>query len=278
MNKVKKTFQGLTYYQWCKKLGISYLGNYCSSVKELKSLKNGCLTYMLYLAPSDLSGYKTCPNDKYCRDLCLNESGQNKLQIFKNKGKRHESPVNLSRIKKTRLFYENRELFMFLLCHEIEKNYEKAKKMNLSFAVRLNGTSDLSPELFKIENVCILDYYHNIQFYDYTKVFNRVKLINRYKNYDLTFSYNGYNWDDCEQFLLANGKVAVVFDGLMPKTFHGFTVNNANEYDMRFLDNPKEICGLTFHRVASCYDKDNNYIGTGDNNFVVKEYDINCGY
>lgn len=268
----KKRFQGLSYYQWLKKLEISYLGSYCNSAKEIKSLKSGCLTYMLYLAPSNLSGYQTCPNDKYCKELCLNRSGQNKVQTLT--AKNDLSKVDKSRIKKTKLFYENRELFMFLLCHEIERFYNKAKDMKLSFAVRLNGTSDLSPELFKVDNMCILNYYKDIQFYDYTKVYNRIKLLSKYNNYDLTFSYNGYNWDECKNFLDNNGKVAVVFEKYMPEYFKGYKVIDANGYDMRFLDKPKEICGLTFHRVASCYDENGNYIGIGYNKFVVTENDL----
>ena len=272
MKNLVRKFEGLSYTQWLNKLGISYLGSYCASAKEIKSLRSGCLTYMLYLAPSNLSGYQTCPNDKYCKDLCLNRSGQNRLQtVHSNKLDEGLSKTDKSRIKKTKLFYENRELFMFLLCHEIERFYKKAKDMRLSFAVRLNGTSDLSPELFKVDNMCILNYYKDIQFYDYTKVPNRINLISKYNNYDLTLSYNGYNWDTCKKFLDNGGKVAVVFDGKMPRYFNGYKVNDANNYDMRFLDNPSEICGLTFHRVASCYDNEGNYIGIGDTKFVVRE-------
>lgn len=268
--KQANKFQGLSYNQWLKRLGIAYLGGVCNSAKEMKSLKNGCLTYMLYLAPSNLSGYQTCPNDKYCKDLCLNGSGHNKIEKLANNNE-GLSKIDKGRIKRTKLFYENRELFMFLLCHEIEKYCAKANLNNLSFAVRLNGTSDLSPLLFQINGINILDYYHNIQFYDYTKVKNRFNI--KKSNYDLTFSFNGHNWEDCEEVLNNNGKIAVVFDGLLPKKFHGYKVNNANNYDMRFLDNPKEICGLSYHRVANNYDKQGNYIGFGDTEFIVKETD-----
>lgn len=269
------TFRGLSYSQWLKKLGISYLGNSTASKKEKLSLKKGCRTYMLYLAPYNMSGYQVCPNGKYCKDLCLNGSGQNKADELARGV--YGSKINQARIKRTKLFFEDRELFMFLLIHELCVTKLKAFKENNKFAVRLNGTSDLSPVIFRYENKCILDIFKDVQFYDYTKVANRLELSLNKKNYDLTLSYNGYNWDDCEKFLNNGGKVAVVFEKNMPKKFHGFIVNDANNYDMRFMDNKGEICGLTFHRTASTY-KDGKYIGVGDSQFIVKENNEYCEY
>lgn len=266
-----RTYKGLSYMRWLEKLGISYLGGYDKSVKEVKSLRNGCLTYMVYLAPSDLSGHKVCPNDKYCKDLCLNGSGMNKMRMsLKEYNGKMVTAIDYGRIIRTNLFYEDRGLFMFLMRHEIEVLERKARKANLSFAVRINATSDLSPELFRIDNVCILDYYHSIQFYDYTKVYNRLSLLKRYENYDLTFSYNGHNWEECDSFLKSGGKVAVVFEGEIPSNWRGYKVIDANGYDMRFMDKPGEICGLTFHRTASTY-KDGKYMGIGDTKFIVRE-------
>lgn len=263
----------MSYGANLKKVGISYLGGVFASAKEKKSYKHGTLTYMIYLAPSDMSGYKVCPNDKYCKDLCLNGSGQNKCDILSRGAEK--SKTNKSRIKKTKLFYENRNLFMELLIHEIKKYQTKANKENLDFAVRLNGTSDLSPEIFTYKGKNILEIFPNIQFYDYTKVPNRINLLNKYPNYDLTLSYNGYNWNTCNKFLQNGGKVAVVFENGIPKIFKGYKVIDANNYDMRYQDKPSEICGLTFHRVASQY-KNGNYIGLGDTKFVVRETDKNC--
>lgn len=268
-------FEGKTYKQWLKELNISYLGGAEHSVKALKSKKHGCLNYILYLAPSDLSGYHVCPNDKYCKDLCLNGSGQNKMQEIAQHSK--NTNINISRIKKTRLFYENRELFMFLLIHEIKMYKKRAEKKNLDFAVRLNGTSDLSVAIFRYKGMNLLDIFNDVQFYDYTKVPIRIKLLDRFKNYDLTLSYNGYNWEDCQNFLENGGKVAVVFDGKMPTYYRGYKVNNANDYDMRYLDEPKQICGLTFHKVGIQY-KDGKYNGLGDSKFVVRENDTLSEY
>jgi hypothetical protein len=108
-----------------------------------------------------------------------------------------------------------------------------------------------------------------VQFYDYTKVPNRLKLMNIYPNYDLTFSYDGYNWDVCEAFLNDNGKVAVIFDSkTMPKYYKGYKVIDANEYDMRYLDPKGCIMGLEFHPIV----KNGKviYANDIDDQFVVK--------
>ena len=58
----------------------------------------------------------------------------------------------------------------------------------MNFSVRLNGTSDLSPEQFHLEGVNILEIFPEVQFYDYTKVYKRIELTKKYTNYDITFS------------------------------------------------------------------------------------------
>ena len=261
-----------------KELNVSYLGGCTTSAKVMKSLKNGCLTYIIYLAPADLSGHNVCPNHTWCKELCLNGSGHNKGDILAH-GK--NSLINISRIKKTNAFYNNRETFMQLMIHEIKRYKKVAENSNLHFAVRINGTSDLSPELFKFPTVengkNILEIFPEIQFYDYTKVASKLRLSlpNKYNNYDLTLSYNGHNWNECEKYLKQGGKIAVVFENDLPYLFKGYKVNNANEYDMRFEDKGGEICGLHYHRVAANY-KDGIYIGLGNDSFVVKETDENC--
>lgn len=268
-------YNGKPYGKWLRELGYSYLGGVTCSAKEKKSYKHGCMTYMLYLAPSDLSGYKVCPNDSECRDLCLFQSGMAKFDILAHSYQ--TSNIIQSRISKTRLFYSDRELFMFLLVHEIKMFKRRADRLGMDFAVRLNGTSDLSVVLFNYCGKNLLDIFSGIQFYDYTKVPSRVKLLKRFPNYDLTLSYNGLNDDECMEFLNNGGKVAVVFEGRMPKTWNGYKVNDANGYDMRFQDAPKEVCGLTYHRVATNY-KDGKYQGIGDTKFVVREGDMRCTY
>ena len=257
-----------------KKIGVSYLGGTKHSAKMRYSYNNGTETYCLYLAPADMSGHNVCPNSKYCKALCLNNAGHNKADIL-SRGM-EKSKINISRIKKTHCFFDNRELFMQTLIAEIEKARLHAIKNNLEFAVRLNGTSDLSLEQFVYNGKNILEIFQDVQFYDYTKVPSRINLINKYPNYDLTLSYNGYNWNACENFLRMGGKVAVVFENELPKTFHGFNVIDANGYDMRFLDPASTIMGLHYHPTANDYV--NGKFVKPNSKFIVEASDIACEY
>lgn len=264
------------YKKTLRELGFSYLGGIKKTSKMKKSFKNDVATYCVYLAPANMAGrtnkgtrINVCPMSQHCKDLCLNSSGNNVPDILA-KGSKAKSTINIARIKKTKLFYNNRDLYMDILIHEITRDREYAKKHNMDFAVRLNGTSDLSPEIMRKDNKNILELFPDVQFYDYTKVYNRIKLMNFYPNYDVTFSYDGYNWDKCEEFLKNGGKVAVVFDSkTMPKTYKGYNVVDANGYDMRYLDPKGCIMGLEFHRIV---DENNKIINMDnvDNPFVVK--------
>lgn len=239
----------LTPAQIKKSQGISYLGG-CNSPKLVKSLERNVMTYGVYLAPGNLSGHQVCPNSDNCCKYCLNGSGRNKIELLTYKD---GGPIQQSRIKKTKLFFENRPAFMRLLIHEINQAKKKAEAAGMTLAVRLNCTSDISPEEFILDGKNILQLYPDIQFYDYTKVFNRAGLLGKYKNYDLTFSFSGENWADCEKVLKKGYRVAVVFEDKLPETFKNYPVIDANRYDARFLDTGGTICGLTYKRVADDY-------------------------
>ena len=272
--QLRELSNNMSYTAVKKELGVSYFGTVAGSHKIELSLENSnTLTYCLYLAPADLSGKNVCPNSKHCKEHCLNGSGQNKADQLAH-GKM--SNINISRIKKTRLFYSNRNLFVNALVHEIERARAKAAKLNLPFSVRLNGTSDLSPELFKVPgtDLNILQYFNGVQFYDYTKVPNRKKLVKKYDNYDLTFSFDGYNWNECENYLNAGGRVAVVFYGDLPKMYKGYKVIDGNSTDTRYLEPGGVIVGLTYHVTANDYKKINgrNVFQVPQSKFVVKTF------
>lgn len=270
-NNKKQNFMETSITKLRKMMGVSYLGGTQISAKMMYSYQSGTETYCVYLAPADLSGYNVCPNSASCKAFCLNASGHNKAEMLK---KQENSMINLARIKKTKCFFENKELFMELLIKEIKKAREHALKNGLEFSVRLNGTSDLSPEDFVYKGENILEIFSDVQFYDYTKVHSRLHLIEKYKNYDLTLSYNGYNWGLCHKFLQNGGKVAVVFEDKLPKKFNGVQVIDANGYDMRYLDPKGTIMGLHYHKTAYDYKK-GTYVKR-DTKFVVSADDVNC--
>ena len=265
------------YGKALKAAGFNYLGGLKKSAKMMKSYTHNVATYCVYLAPANMAGrtkkgtrINVCPMSQHCKELCLNSAGHNKADILSNGNENvRKSLINISRIKKTKLFYNDRDLYMDILIHEINRDRSYAKRNGMDFSVRLNGTSDLSPEIMKKDGKNILEIFPDVQFYDYTKVYNRTKLMKFYPNYDITFSYDGYNWDQCEQFLNDGGKVAVVFDSeTMPKYYKGYKVIDANGYDMRYLDPKGCIMGLEFHPIA----KDGKvlYAKDIDDPFVVK--------
>lgn len=243
-----------------KKLtGLSYLGNVNSSSKIEKGAKYNYMTYILYLAPANMSGYEVCAGrTAECTKACLNESGHNKIDT--------KEVINGARIKKTKLFFEEREFFCAWLFAEIESAKAKAEKTGANFAVRLNGTSDILPTLFVHNGKNVFQHFADVQFYDYTKILKRFDQLAKYTNYDLTFSFNGYNLADCISLLNAGkGRVAIVFEGKkLPIKFAGFDVIDADLYDMRFIDQKNVFCGLKFKKVR-------NKIDTSKNRFIIPQ-------
>jgi len=233
-----------------RQLNISYLGSCSTSPKLIKSMTRNVITYGLYLAPYNLSGYNVCPESCNCSVHCLHGSGRNKIELLTN---REGGSIQNSRIKKTKFFFEDRSSFMHLLIHEINKEAKKAKKNGMQLAVRLNCTSDISLKEFALDGKNILQIFPDLQFYDYTKVPSNVFLSHGYDNYDLTFSFDGNNWEQCKYFLGKGIRVAVVFEDSLPEQFRGYPVINANDDDARFLDGGGLICGLTYKKVANDY-------------------------
>ena len=268
MNTTTSTMVFKSISQAKKLTGLSYLGSVASSSKIAKGLKYNEATYILYLAPADMSGYNVCPmaSDE-CKEACLNESGHNRIDIKKNN-------INKARIAKTKLFFEHREFFMNWLHAEICNAKMKAEDLGMRFSVRINGTSDISLESFKINGMNILDFFYDVQFYDYTKVVNRFKLLDKHPNYDLTYSYSGHNMIHSLALLEGKkGRVAMVFEGKqLPKTFMGFKVIDGDAYDMRYMDEQGVIVGLKFKKVRNKIDTSNNvFIIPMDSKFSVYE-------
>jgi len=244
-----------------KKLtGISYLGSVNLTTKHQKAYKYDELTYSLYLAPAKSSGYEVCPmRSEECTLLCLNESGMNKM-TQKVKG----DVINESRIKKTKLFFEHREFFVTWLVEEIKTAKKRADKLGYKFSIRLNNTSDITPEMFYMnyagKNINVLQIFPDVQFYDYSKVPKRIDLIKKYKNYDLTFSFSGYNFPDCISMLNNGVRVAVVFRKELPETFWGRKVIDGDAYDMRCYDEKDVIVGLKYKSVRNKLKDDYKFV------------------
>ena len=216
--------------------------------KVLKGIKQGYNTYILHLAPANLSGYETCPKRTAgCTSACLNTAGRGGM--FK-KGETTNT-IQKARIRKAKMFFENRVEFMADLVKDIELAIKQSEKKGLIPVFRLNGTSDLSFEKYEVIRNGVL--YRNIFsafadniFYDYTKILGR-KIAN-IPNYSLTFSAADGNDNDVAKAITQGYNIATVF-GIkktlpMPDSYLGLPVFNGDESDLRFLDPKQVIVGL----------------------------------
>jgi hypothetical protein len=213
-----------------------------TNYKTSKGEKLGILTGILYLAPAKISGYEVCPmRSAGCTAACLYTAG---MGAFSN--------VQQARIKKTKMFFEQREEFFKLLHKDIKSLIKKAKKENMIPAIRLNGTSDINWVRFKI-----FEQYPEVQFYDYTKMLNH--LTKDVANYHITFSKNEANDIDCKIALDRGYNVAVVFNtkkGLsLPSSWNGYPVYDGDDTDVRFYDPENHVIGLRAKGMAK---KDNS--------------------
>ena len=216
--------------------------------KVLKGMSQGYNTYILHLAPANLSGYETCAKRTLgCTEACLNLAGRGGM--FK-RGE-NTNVIQQARIRKTKMFFENRVEFMNTLVKDIELGIKQSKKMELVPVFRLNGTSDLSWEKYEVVRNGklfrnIFTAFPEVQFYDYTKVLGRK--VKEYSNYQLTFSAADGNDSDVLKAMNEGLNVAVVF-GIkktlpMPVDYLNRPVFNGDESDLRFLDPKGVIVGL----------------------------------
>lgn len=208
--------------------------------KIQKGTKKGYLSFILHLAPADLSGRETCPKRTAgCTSACLNTAGRGGM--FR-KGE-NTNVIQKARIRKTQYFFDNRDAFMSDLVEDIMRAVNFARRKGLVPVFRLNGTSDLSWEKYPVPNMGknIFDTFSTLQFYDYTKVLGRK--VADIPNYHLTFSKADGNDADVAKAIANGMNVAAVFDKL-PESYMGLPVVDADEDDLRFLDPKNVILGL----------------------------------
>ena len=214
-----------------KLLGIN------TNYKTIKSEKVGVLTGIIYMAPYNLSGKNVCPGASAgCAAACLNTAGRGAMGV-----------VQKARLKKTNRFWDDRGQFLWDLVNEITALEKRAAAKGLKAAVRLNGTSDLPYERYKVPgtDMNIMEIFPEVQFYDYTKLENRIVNKTLPANYHLTFSRAEDN-DHKLEAVLKHTSAAVVFSGELPETWRGYPVIDGDEHDARFTDaGPGVIIGLT---------------------------------
>jgi hypothetical protein len=184
--------------------------------KTAKGEGHGYLTFILHLAPAKLSGFQVCPMaTKGCAAACLNTAGRGgvakgvaRLTVEMIEGGK-VNDIQRARIRRTRAFFEQREVFMNTLRLDIEKAIRFSREHGFVPVFRLNGTSDIRWESVRCgEHANIMAAFPDVQFYDYTKLTNRRNVP---RNYHLTFSLADGN-DESARLALASGmSVAAVF-------------------------------------------------------------------
>jgi len=207
-----------------------------STYKMQKSGKFKYLSEILHLAPSNIGGVNICANaSPVCIDLCLNTSGRGQMNV-----------VQKSRLNKKYYFLADRQKFLKHLDREIKLSYERAKRKKLKYTVRLNGTSDLPFERYKLENgLNLMENNPDVQFIDYTKISNRLDKKNKIpKNYSLTYSQAENNLNNVKKILKTKYNIATVFRNKLPKKWMGRRVIDGDVSDLRHLDPKKVVVGL----------------------------------
>jgi hypothetical protein len=210
-----------------------------ADAKTSKGTALNFLTGILYLAPSDISGYQVCPLAKLaqCEAPCLYSAGRGAF-----------NSVQQARINKTKRFFEDRENFLLDLAFSIHALIRRAKREGKTPLVRLNGTSDIAFENIPfLGHANIFECFPDVTFYDYTKHPARKNIP---ANYDLTFSYSGVaSFAPIVRKASANDKlarIAVVFDKVanIPAQFLGRAVVGGDNSDVRHLDARNSIVAL----------------------------------
>jgi hypothetical protein len=205
-------------------MNLLAIGN---DAKTSKNVKLKTMTGILYLAPGVNSGRNVCPMATAgCLEACLYTAGRGRY-----------SNVQTGRIRKTKLWFDDRDLFIEQLFDDIRILRNRAQKIGFIPSVRLNGTSDID-----FRPTGVFDQFPDVQFYDYTKVERRV-YDNTQENYHLTLSRSETNESRCKIALYNGYNVAVVFRKV-PETFWGYPVYPGDESDVRFMDPPGHIIGL----------------------------------
>ena len=215
--------------------------------KMLLSDGTGYLSACLNLEPNfKYAGQNTCPFAGRCAKHCLSNCGRNRFDSAK-----------AARVRRTKLYYDERVLFYAMLRGDLAALENRARKQGLKPTMRLNCLSDIAWEDDDVEGgKNIFELHPGIQFYDYTKVPYRM-LKPLPVNYHLTYSVSertpvGFV-DSC---LDIGVNVAIVFNGELPKRIEGEScsrtkrkVIDGDVNDLRFLDRKGVIVGLRYKKA-----------------------------
>jgi len=233
-----------------------------NNAKTIKGEKLGYVTHIVYMSPFELNskGINVCSHaSPGCVKSCLFGSGLGGIYTGVMQGRQN----------KTEYFLADRKKFLLQLDTEITKISKKSEGKVIP-VIRLNGTSDIRYEKFKVrEGKNIFELHPNVQFYDYTKNYLRFN-DTLPANYHLTFSLSENNMDKAMELLNKGHNVAMVFDKV-PTEYKGFNVINGDNDDLRFKDDKNVIVGLRYKNMTG--KGANNALGF-ESGFVIRTQPI----
>lgn len=217
-------------------------------------------TWGLALAPARESGYQLCASaSPGCRASCLYRQGHARL----------DPAIAACRIAKTLALREEKDWFVERLNYELGVLARKSEERGFKIAIRLNLTSDVQWEK---EVPGVFTSHPAFAFYDYTRHCARMLRDLRGEfppNYHLTFSRSEDNEHQCREVLSAGGNISVVFRCRpFPPRYLGFPVIDGDETDLRFLDPPGVVVGLSAKGTAK-YDASGFVVDAGRTSLVT---------
>ena len=201
-----------------------------SNPKTQKGEALGYYTVVLHMIPSTYSGHQVCAMARGCEKDCLAFSGRGAMD-----------KTIMARMRRTKMFFEDRRRFMTMMTFDIQTAQEKAAKKGMTLVVRPNGTSDIPWEKIRADGSRnIFEKFSEVQFMDYTKYPKRTVP----ENYHLTFSLDGTNDDVGMEWLRSGRNVSLIYDDEMPLMWGGYATVDGDEHDLRFLDPSPRIVAL----------------------------------
>ena len=183
-----------------------------------KTEKSKVQTYILHLAPHNISGVNVCPGAGNCKRICLHFAGNPVYMTNKQS----------ARIRRTLAFAaDNQRFARLIVCAILDK---MNKNIGEPIAIRLNGTSDIEWESVDFDitpafaTFCRVKFGHSlpigkrnifevfnivgaglVTFYDYTKIRHNWAECRRL-GYHLIFSFDG--WDNAANLKIASDALA----------------------------------------------------------------------
>jgi hypothetical protein len=217
------------------------------SPKTRKGEAYGYLSGVLYLAPSDESGRNVCPfalrageqdhpAKSRCSETCLTFAGRGGMPA-----------VRAARVRRTRLYFEDRKEFFAAIRRDIRRLTVDAEMWS-GLVIRLDGTSDLGlAERIHSE-------FPKIEFVDYTKDPSRALRALSARNWHVTYSAHEKTTREQVDYMIGNGvNVSMVFAGELPAEYWGHRVIDGDEHDLRQLDPGGVIVGLRMKGVSIAF-------------------------